>query len=866
MKKLNSIRLAQATFVLSSLASAASVQYSLRSQVPQIAFVGQQYQWAFSAGTFRADQSDHDASSLTYRADSLPSWLLFDPISRTFSGTPSTSDVGSRTLQIYAAEVDDSETVDSFQLIVSSDTPPTEPNNFAKQFTSDNDHISSADVVTETSGGPGVRIRQAWSFSIGLRWDTFASPNGRKIHYSATLANRDPLPSWISFDEDQMTFDGVTPKIRSEGDIRTFEITLYGAEREGYAAIEDTFSFAIEGPLWDDEEDTDATHTLSQVAPLTPVNVSAGCLFSYDFDFYDFKGLVLDEEIVQRHNLTDILVDARGYSWLSYDNHTSRLSGTPPMELLHESRPVIPIQVLAKYDNLSVSTNFTLNVLPSAFNSAVIPPVVAQPSSHLSLDLNQYFVNGTGGDPRSLAVTMTLEPQAASKWLSLSQQAPWVVSGTVPASVGYTSLTMTFHATNPVTNATSIATVLTNLSPPQDRSLDGAVAHHNSVVIGATVGTIVGVVFLLLLFAFYRWFWSKMRQDDEVEPYEIDHGLHGDRLAAGVAEAKRAGAAGYAQYGEYEKAEGEEDFENINLDGTDNPYPSRPMSVRSASSSAAHSTDARISKATFFQKLKALSERSISSSNNSGPTSKHHARGKENVAPQPSSSGALSTGGRIAMMFGFVSRGSVSSSGSRPVIGRPMPMPPGSAGAAYKIGMRTGTTPSPPMSRSPSIQSVTQPPPAVLPSVSTGSIRDDIFRPPRPRGVSISKSLNAIGNKPAPLMASSSQNSGVASTAESGETWEAGVDSTPWAVEPSFVWASGKLKASPQRRKGKPSIFWCITVADSSPQVLQVLPFPTRAPPSTLSCPSVAKISDLRPALLPHERKSAAQKSNHLAR
>ncbi|KAG8897929.1 hypothetical protein FRC00_003601, partial [Tulasnella sp. 408] len=181
------------------LTSAASIQYDLKSQSPQVGYIGKPYEWTFSPTTFRPDQSGHDGSSLSYHVPTLPAWMSFDPSTRTFSGTPSAGDVRSVNVQVFVSEVDDSDSVDSFRLIVSDASPPEQHRSLASQFAPDNESISSVTVIPQTEG-PGVRVRQAWSFSVGIEWDTFVSPTGKEIFYSASLADREPLPDWVTFD------------------------------------------------------------------------------------------------------------------------------------------------------------------------------------------------------------------------------------------------------------------------------------------------------------------------------------------------------------------------------------------------------------------------------------------------------------------------------------------------------------------------------------------------------------------------------------------------------------------------------------------------------------------------------------------
>jgi RHS repeat-associated protein len=86
----------------------------------QNATANQSFNFTFAQDTF----SDVDAGdTLTYSAtlengDPLPDWLSFDAATRTFSGTPTTSDTGSINIQVTASDSQNATAVDVFSLTV----------------------------------------------------------------------------------------------------------------------------------------------------------------------------------------------------------------------------------------------------------------------------------------------------------------------------------------------------------------------------------------------------------------------------------------------------------------------------------------------------------------------------------------------------------------------------------------------------------------------------------------------------------------------------------------------------------------------------------------------------------------------------
>ncbi|KAG8950751.1 hypothetical protein FRC04_007170 [Tulasnella sp. 424] len=757
---------------------AASIQYQLRLQSPQVGYIGKPYEWTFSSSTFRPDQKGHDGSSLSYRVPALPAWMSFDPSTRTFSGTPSAGDVGSTNVQVFVSEVDDSDSVDSFRLIVSDASPPEQHRSLASQFVPENESISSANVVPATEG-PGVRVRQAWSFSVGIEWDTFISPSGKEIFYSASLADREPLPDWITFNPKALTFDGITPRIRSDADRSHFEFYVYGSEVEGYASIQNTFSFGIDGPYPTDNipDETPATDTLLQVAPLIPINVTAGDSFSYDLDEFDFVGLVLNDSPISRSSMSDILLDTSGCSWLTYDDGTSRLSGTPPLEYLHHPLPVLPIEITTKH-NASIATNITLHVLPSAFTTTTLPPLVSPPGSRLQFELDEYFANNTEvghqliADPSSMTVTTLLNPREASSWVNFDP-ATHILTGTVPGSLDYNTLTIAFYALDPKTNANSTSSLVLDLAAAsQNQSTDDKErsSHHNRVVVGSVIGVICGMILLVLLIAAGRWWCLQDGTSSQEGDYHHDQGVHQD----GVVPVIRAPV----QQGEVDK----EGFETVDLGVPTHQQNPLGLEERTPSShtgsSTLHSSEAKTTRGAFFTKLKVLSERSIGSVSTGTATKSRQFGGKEN----------FTTGGR-AKGGAFGEPGN-----SRPKISRPMRMAPGSSGKALHIGMRTGTTPP----VSPKFSTVV--PTVMTSSVSSGSIPDATRNHSRsPPAMPPSRSTSSLGSSTG-MNPSNSRGSQIG-TDESGQFLEGGIDRNSLAEEPDYVWASGKISMSPKSKQ-----------------------------------------------------------------
>src|ERR1700731_2248279 len=76
------------------------LSFPVNAQVPPLAVVSQPFSFTFSPSTF-----SYDSPSITYSiSNDTPSWLTFDNSTRTFSGTPASSDVGNFTFTLSAKD------------------------------------------------------------------------------------------------------------------------------------------------------------------------------------------------------------------------------------------------------------------------------------------------------------------------------------------------------------------------------------------------------------------------------------------------------------------------------------------------------------------------------------------------------------------------------------------------------------------------------------------------------------------------------------------------------------------------------------------------------------------------------------------
>ena len=240
--------------------------------------------------------SDTDlGDTLTYGAtladgNALPGWLSFNPLTRTFSGTPDDIDVGVLDLKVSATDSAQLSASDTFQLtIVNVNEAPTLVTPLAVQ------------QVAEDS-----------PFNFTVSSSTFTDEDfihGDQHTYSALLANGTPLPSWLSFDPTTKVFSG-TPR---NSDVGTLDLTVKATDLGGLNAT-DTFALfvlnvndapVVANPIADQSRLEDVPFTIQ-----APVNAFA------DEDVGD--------QLVYRASLTD---GEALPNWLTFDAGTRTFSG-----------------------------------------------------------------------------------------------------------------------------------------------------------------------------------------------------------------------------------------------------------------------------------------------------------------------------------------------------------------------------------------------------------------------------------------------------------------------------------------------------------------------------------------------------------
>jgi len=288
----------------------------------QLASVGLPFMYIVNSNTF----FDVDNDVLTYSTGLLPSFLSFDPRTRTFSGTPQSQDAGTYSITLQVEDPFGGFASTSFSLSIlssSSNNPPV--------------LVKSIPDVTEKEGVP---------FSYTFDANTFVDPEGAELQYQATLEGGEPLPDGLYFDSDTRTLSGVVQVSQS------LRISIRAIDVFGAFAI-DTFTLNVASSL-----------PPIVLNPLTNAIATVGNLFHYyipDDTFKDPNGDTLVVTVNQS--------DGRNLpKWLKFDKTSNSLYGTPGIfdtDTYHNR--VINMEVWASDGVGSTKTTFKIIVEGESF-------------------------------------------------------------------------------------------------------------------------------------------------------------------------------------------------------------------------------------------------------------------------------------------------------------------------------------------------------------------------------------------------------------------------------------------------------------------------------------------------------------------
>jgi hypothetical protein len=150
---------------------------------------------------------------------SLQSWLVFDPSTRNFSGTPTNDHIGTIQIKVTATDESSESVFDIFMMTINNEN----------------------DVPTLVNEIPDQTIDEDVAFNFTFSEDTFNDVDINDIlSYTSELENGNALPSWLTFISTQRNFNG-TPGNDDVGTITIKVTAIDGAS----TTVSDWFSITI---------------------------------------------------------------------------------------------------------------------------------------------------------------------------------------------------------------------------------------------------------------------------------------------------------------------------------------------------------------------------------------------------------------------------------------------------------------------------------------------------------------------------------------------------------------------------------------------------------------------------------------------
>ncbi|KAL4725461.1 polarity establishment/cellular polarization [Fusarium chlamydosporum] len=223
------------------------------------------------------------------------------------------------------------------------------------------------------------------------------------INYYATSGDGSPLPAWMRFDANSLTFSGQTPSAESLiQPPQTFDFQLIASDIVGFSAVSVAFSVVV------------GRHRLSSDKPVIAMNTTRGKKLVY-------RGLADDIKLDNKPiDIEKVKISTDGLpEWLSLDEKTWEIEGTPGKGD-HSTNFTITLRD-SYQDTLNIYA--TINVSTALFRS-IFDSIEIEAGQDVNIDLQPYF-----WDPDDIDIDISITPKR--DWLKLSE---FNITGIAPAS------------------------------------------------------------------------------------------------------------------------------------------------------------------------------------------------------------------------------------------------------------------------------------------------------------------------------------------------------------------------------------------------------------------------------------------------
>lgn len=483
------------------------VGWPMNEQLPNVARVDQKYLFTLADITYRSSAG----GSIQYSADGLPQWLSFDSQSRTFAGTPSSTDVGEFYISLTGTDSADNSTLTkSYAMLVSASS--------GLRLSSSDVMFTSIAKYGQTNGLNGLVVREGEQFSLQFGTLVFAENDGASrpiTSYYGRSLDRTSLPNWITFDASSYTFSGTVPSVTSDiAPSILYGFSFIGSDYLGFAGAEGVFYLVV------------GAHQLSTLLNETiKVNGTYGSAFDYTVPV--LSNVYLDGSLITAANIS--LVQSEDLpSYIDFNESDYLLTGTFPNSSTFDNFTVVVKDV---YGNV-VELPYSFDSMDSVFTVKSLPDVNATRNEYFQHQLLQSYFTEFNGTTVDVSFNSSSWLSYYSLNMTLVGLAPKDLDSVkvmVKASSDFDSESRSFNiigvqkelnssstssSSSPAATSSSVSSSLTTstASKPQSKSSSD---NHKKLVLGLAIGMplfALLVAALLLLFCCCR-----RRRDNDAE-------------------------------------------------------------------------------------------------------------------------------------------------------------------------------------------------------------------------------------------------------------------------------------------------------------------------------------------------------------
>ncbi|UKZ91050.1 uncharacterized protein TrAFT101_006046 [Trichoderma asperellum] len=377
--------------------------YPFNAQLPPAARIDRLFSYSFSPNTFTSN------SNITYSLGHHPSWLSLEKGGRRLYGTPKDDDIPAGEVVGQQFDLIATDSIGSASMnatiVISRNPPPSVKIPISQQM----DSLGQFSAPSSLLSYPSTDFR--YTFDL----NTFGA--GKNFSYYASTNDSTPLPAWITFDKQTLTFSGRTPAFESlVQPPQKFDFNLVASDIVGFSGTALSFAIVV------------GSHKLTTDHPVIQLNATRGSKISYDGLT---KGIQLDNKAIEPSSLN--VSTENMPSWLSLDPTTLLVEGTPTSNDESASFTIIIHDSFADVLNIHVRAD----VGTGLFQSNLQRDIEIQPGDEFNLDLSSYF-----RDPKDIDLKVDLDPEPG--WLhvdglKISGNAPKTAKGKFKMSLKATS-------------------------------------------------------------------------------------------------------------------------------------------------------------------------------------------------------------------------------------------------------------------------------------------------------------------------------------------------------------------------------------------------------------------------------------------